>query len=95
MTTGTHQVRNRHQTASRALGTHTSLGIERALEQSKVTLPPPGHGGPPGGPASMVHSPTSASRRSRATVLLDSLIANRSSKCTRIHCESARPVTHV
>src|SRR5215211_4480280 len=42
--------------------------------QSKLIRAAPGHGGPPGGPASIVHSPTSASRRCRAAVFVDSFI---------------------
>src|SRR4029079_2592446 len=43
---------------------------------SNVTRPSPGPGGPPGGVASIVHSPSSASRRLRAAVSVDSLIAS-------------------
>src|SRR4051812_370426 len=44
---------------------------------SKVTRASPGHGGAPGGPASIVHSPSSASKRSRAAVLTDSVMTHR------------------
>src|SRR5919198_6727171 len=75
-------------TPSGASGTSTcTRSIKRGApsSHSNVTFPPPGHGGPSGGPAWMTHSPTSASRRSRAAVFVDSLIVTRTSKCTRIH----------
>src|SRR5688500_16465509 len=54
---------------------HRSIKSGAPSSHSKVTRASPGQGGPSGGPASKAHSPTSASRRSRAPVLTDLLIA--------------------
>src|SRR6266540_24915 len=45
---------------------HRSIRNVRPSSHSKLTRPPPGHGGPPGGVASIVHSPARASSRSSA-----------------------------
>src|SRR4051794_5032215 len=50
---------------------HRSIRNVRPSSHSNLTRAAPGHGGPPGGPASIVHSPTRASRRSSAGFRLD------------------------